>query len=81
MSLHINERKEQSVNFVKSIFVVGFLISLLVSDAYLKGVVELVRDLFGLDEHFKQAVREFAMGYKTNDGFAVLQGQNWLNIR
>lgn len=80
LSLHINERKEQSVNFVKSIFVVGFLISCLVSDSYLKNVVGFIRDCFGLDEHLKRAVREFALGYKTNDGFAIIQGQKWLNI-
>ena len=37
--------------------------------------------LFGQDKPFEQAVAEMAKGCKNSDGFAVLQGQNLLNIR
>ncbi len=79
LSLHITELREQSVNAFKSNFF-GFLISWLVDDIYLQSVVAIIRDQFGLDEHLKQAVREFASDCKKSDGFKVIQGQKWLNI-
>ncbi|MBD2294329.1 hypothetical protein H6G06_12740 [Anabaena sphaerica FACHB-251] len=44
------------------------------------GFFNVIRDLFGVDNHLKNAVREFAKGCKNNNGFAVLQGDIWLNI-
>ncbi|MGM3304890.1 TRAFAC clade GTPase domain-containing protein [Anabaena sp. WFMT] len=39
-----------------------------------------IREWVGLDNHLKDAVREFAKGCKANNGFVVLQGDNLLNI-
>ncbi|MCT7984481.1 hypothetical protein NG796_14360 [Laspinema sp. A4] len=44
------------------------------------GVFNFIRDWLGLDNHLKDAVREFAKGCKNTGAYAVLQGQNWLNI-
>ncbi len=44
------------------------------------GVFNFVRDWFSLDEYLKEAVREFAKDCKTNNGFEVIQGKDWLNI-
>jgi hypothetical protein len=44
------------------------------------GLFNFIRDWLGLDNHLKDAVREFAKGCKNTGAFAVLQGQNWLNI-
>ncbi|AFZ56334.1 hypothetical protein H6G54_10960 [Anabaena cylindrica FACHB-243] len=39
-----------------------------------------IREWVGLDNHLKDAVREFAKGCKANNSFVVLQGDNLLNI-
>ena len=44
------------------------------------GLFNFIRDWLGLDNHLKDAVREFAKGCKNTGAYAVLQGQNWLNI-
>ncbi|MBC6478426.1 MAG: hypothetical protein GDA56_12250 [Hormoscilla sp. GM7CHS1pb] len=46
-----------------------------------KGFWAWLGRLFRKDTPFKQAVAEMAKGCKNGDGFAVLQGQNLLNIR
>ena len=44
------------------------------------GLFNFIREWLGLDNHLKDAVREFAKGCKNTGAYAVLQGQNWLNI-
>lgn len=44
------------------------------------GFFNFIRDLFGANNHLKEAVGEFAKGCKTTGGFAVVQGEPWLNI-
>jgi hypothetical protein len=44
------------------------------------GLFNFIRDWLGLDNHLKDAVREFAKGCKNTGAYAILQGQNWLNI-
>ncbi len=44
------------------------------------GIFNFIRDLFEVDEEFKIAIKEFAKGCKNSDGFAVLQGENLLNL-
>ncbi|MGK7875039.1 MAG: hypothetical protein AB4426_17600 [Xenococcaceae cyanobacterium] len=39
-----------------------------------------LRNWLGLDNHLTEAVLEFAKGCKTTGGFALLQGETWLNI-
>lgn len=39
-----------------------------------------IRAWLGWDEYLKQAARQAANGCKSTDGFAVLQGEKWLNI-
>jgi hypothetical protein len=39
-----------------------------------------IREFLSLDNYLKDAVREFAKGCKTNNGFTVIQGDYWLNI-
>lgn len=42
-------------------------------------VFNFLRDWFTRDTYFKEAISEFAKGCKTTGGFAVLQGETWLN--
>jgi hypothetical protein len=44
------------------------------------GLFEFLRDWLSVDQHLRQAVKEFANGCKTNEGFVVLKGEKWLNI-
>lgn len=44
------------------------------------GLFNFLREWLRLDSHLKDAVREFAKGCKNTSGFAVLQGDSWLNI-
>ena len=44
------------------------------------GDLNFIRDWFGLDDHLKKAVDEFARGCKNNGTFVVLKGEKWLNI-
>ncbi|MBW4643960.1 MAG: hypothetical protein KME23_13385 [Goleter apudmare HA4340-LM2] len=39
-----------------------------------------IREFLSLDNYLKEAVREFAKGCKTNNGFTIIQGDYWLNI-
>lgn len=43
-------------------------------------VLQFVREMFDADAEFKQAVEQFAKSCKTNEGFAVLQGEQWLKL-
>lgn len=40
----------------------------------------LLSDLFGRDDYLKEAITEFSKDCKTEDGFEVIQGQNFLDI-
>ncbi|NES97733.1 MAG: hypothetical protein F6K32_21490 [Desertifilum sp. SIO1I2] len=42
---------------------------------------DFLREILGLDNHLKDAIREFAKDCKSNGGFAILQGENWLKLR
>jgi hypothetical protein len=44
------------------------------------GPLNFVRDLFGMDNELREGVRKFAMGCRTTDGFAVVQGRNLLSL-
>ncbi|MBV9389639.1 MAG: hypothetical protein JOZ78_24720 [Chroococcidiopsidaceae cyanobacterium CP_BM_ER_R8_30] len=44
------------------------------------GFFNFIRSWLGLDSHLKNAITEFAKGCKTSGGFAVLQGEKWLDI-
>lgn len=43
-------------------------------------VFNFIREWVGLDNHLKDAIREFAKGCKANNSFVVLQGDSLLNI-
>ena len=45
-----------------------------------QGFIGLLRNLFRRDSHFKVAVNQFAVGCKTNNGFAMLQGEDLLKV-
>lgn len=44
------------------------------------GYFNFLRNWLGLEDHLKKAVREFASGCKTTDGFDVITGQNLLDL-
>lgn len=44
------------------------------------GFFNFIRNVFGLDNHLKDGVRDFAKGCKNTGGFTVLQGESWFNI-
>ncbi len=44
------------------------------------GYFALIRNMFRGDEHLIKAANDFAAGCKTSSPFAVLQGQEWLDI-
>jgi Double-GTPase 2 len=44
------------------------------------GYFTLIRNMFKGDEYLIRAANEFATGCKTNSPFAVLQGQEWLDV-
>ena len=43
-------------------------------------ILRSVRQIFSHNTEFERAVEQFAKDCKTTSGFAVLQGQKWLNI-
>jgi|SRR5919199_443389 hypothetical protein len=49
-------------------------------DSRTAGFFNFIRDFFGVNNHLKEAVVEFTKGCKTAGGFAVVQGEPWLNI-
>jgi len=49
-------------------------------DSRTAGFFNFIRDFFGVNNHLKEAVVEFTKGCKTTGGFAVVQGETWLNI-
>lgn len=44
------------------------------------GILSFIRDWLGVDEYLKSAISTFASGCKTNNGFAVIQGESLLKI-
>ncbi|MBW4508414.1 MAG: hypothetical protein KME64_18140 [Scytonematopsis contorta HA4267-MV1] len=44
------------------------------------GIFSPLRELLGLNIYLKEAAFKAAIECKTNDGFAILQGENWLTI-
>ncbi|MDY7007839.1 MAG: hypothetical protein SWX82_28860 [Cyanobacteriota bacterium] len=45
------------------------------------GLVGIVQEWLGMNEHLKSAITQSSQGCKTTNGFTVLQGQKWLNIK
>lgn len=45
------------------------------------GLFNFLRDWFGWDDHLKESLCKFANECKTNNGFAVIQGQDLLDLR
>ena len=60
-------------------YLLRFLLKLHIDSRNL-GLFNFIRNWLGVDNHLKQAVREFAVGCKTTEGFTVTQGETWLNI-
>lgn len=44
------------------------------------GFFNFIRDVFGMDNHLVNAIRELSIGCKSTGGFVVLQGDSWLNL-
>jgi GTPase SAR1 family protein len=44
------------------------------------GMLNFIRDWLGFDNEFKEIVRDYAKDCKTNSGFEIIQGKDWLNI-
>ncbi len=42
--------------------------------------LDILRDWLGLDAHLEEAVRSFAKGSKTTDGFEIVQGERLLEL-
>lgn len=57
-------------------YLLRFLLRLQLQD---RGMFGFIRDLFGLDNHLKEAIQEFAKNCKTTNGFEIIQGKELLN--
>lgn len=44
------------------------------------GFFNFIRDVFKMDDHLVNAIRELSVGCKSTGGFVVLQGDSWLNL-
>lgn len=60
-------------------YLLRFLLKLHIEQKRFPGI-NFIRNLAGLDAPFRLAATEVAKGCKNTGGFAVLQGQQWLNI-
>jgi len=61
-------------------YLLRFLLKLHLTNHRNWGVFNFIRDVFGMDEHLVNAIRELSIGCKSNGGFVVLQGDSWLNL-
>jgi GTPase SAR1 family protein len=62
-------------------YLLRFALKLQLKNAqYHWGPFNFVRDWLKWDDHLKKASREAAKGCKINNGFAILNGEQWLNI-
>lgn len=61
-------------------YLLRFLLKLHLTNNRNWGFFNFIRDVFGVDDHLVNAIRDLSIGCKSNGGFIVLQGDSWLNL-
>jgi hypothetical protein len=61
-------------------YLLRFLLKLHLENNRNWGLFNFLRDIFSIDDHLVDAIRELSIGCKSSGGFVVLQGDSWLNI-
>ncbi|NCJ08598.1 hypothetical protein GS597_19205 [Synechococcales cyanobacterium C] len=61
-------------------YLLRFLLKLHLTNNRNWGFFNFIRDVFGMDDHLVNAIRELSIGCKSTGGFVVLQGDSWLNL-
>ena len=61
-------------------YLLRFLLKLHLTNNRNWGFFNFVRDVFRMDDHLVNAIRELSVGCKSTGGFTVLQGDSWLNL-
>ncbi len=61
-------------------YLLRFLLKLHLTNNRNWGFLNFIRDVFGMDKHLVNAIRELSIGCKSTGGFVVLQGDSWLNL-
>lgn len=61
-------------------YLLRFLLKLHLTNNRNWGYFNFIRDVFGVDDHLVNAIRDLSKGCKSNGGFIVLQGDSWLNL-
>jgi hypothetical protein len=61
-------------------YLLRFLLKLHLTNNRNWGFFNFIRDVFGMDKHLVNAIRELSIGCKSTGGFVVLQGDSWLNL-
>jgi GTPase SAR1 family protein len=61
-------------------YLLRFLLKLHLTNNRNWGFFNFIRDVFGMDDHLANAIRDLSIGCKSNGGFVVLQGDSWLNL-
>ncbi|MDP8966143.1 MAG: hypothetical protein M3O33_19605 [Cyanobacteriota bacterium] len=59
-------------------YLLRFLLKLHIQGQW--GMFNFIRDWLGFDNELKEIVRDYAKDCKTNSGFEIIQGKDWLNI-
>jgi hypothetical protein len=61
-------------------YLLRFLLKLHLANNRTWGFFNFLRDVFSIDTPFVNAIRDLSIGCKSNAGFAILQGDSWLNL-
>ena len=61
-------------------YLLRFLLKLHLTSSRSWGAFNFIRDIFSMDDHLVNAIRELSIGCKSDGGFIVLQGDSWLNL-
>jgi hypothetical protein len=61
-------------------YLLRFLLKLHLTNNRNWGFLNFIRDVFRMDNHLVNAIRELSIGCKSSGGFEILQGDHWLNL-
>lgn len=61
-------------------YLLRFLLKLHLTQNRNWGFFNFLRDIFSMDKHLVNAIRELSSGCKSSGGFLILQGNSWLNL-
>ncbi len=61
-------------------YLLRFLLKLHLTNNRNWGFLNFIRDVFRMDNHLVNAIRELSIGCKSSGGLEILQGDHWLNL-